>query len=85
MHGGAPLQGYPARGERIRGEAPQQHPGLFQPLIHLQRDDVPRPDVPFIEPQPGSGLPLQPACFSRSASRRTRGFSFALWLRKTSY
>ena len=59
MDGGAPLQRHPARGERIRRDAQQQHPGLFQPLIHLQRDDVSRADVPFIEPHPQSRL-LQP-------------------------
>lgn len=60
VDGGAPLQRHPARGQRRRRDAQQQHPRLFQPLIHFQRDDVPRLDDPLIQPQPESGFHLHP-------------------------
>ena len=61
MNGSAPFEGHPARGERILGDAQQQHPGLLQPFVHFQRDDISRPDDPLVKPhaQPRAFQPFR--------------------------
>jgi hypothetical protein len=79
MDGGAPLQGHPARGERIRGVYSSSTRDCSSPSSTFSA--MMSPDRTFHS----SNHTRSPACFSRSASRRTRGVSFALWLKKTSY